>query len=55
MSARQSAEVKRALRLVFKGATPYAAAKAVGVRPSSVYRAMKRAGIVVKRLIDDAT
>ena len=42
MSARESAEVKRALRYVEKGMTPYEAAKKAGVADSSVYRAMRR-------------
>lgn len=42
MSARQSAEVTRALRLVERGATPYAAAKKVGIALSTIYRAQAR-------------
>ncbi len=42
MSARQSAEVTRALRLIDKGATAYAAAKKTGIALSTIYRALKR-------------
>ena len=42
MSARQSAEVSRALRLVAKGMTAYAAAKKTNIALSTIYRAIKR-------------
>lgn len=42
MSGRQSAAVERALKLVKKGLTPYAAAKKVGIALSTIYRAKKR-------------
>lgn len=43
MSARQSAAVDKALKLVAKGMTPYAAAKKVGIALSTIYRALLRA------------
>jgi DNA-binding CsgD family transcriptional regulator len=42
MSARQSSAVDKALRLISKGLTPYAAAKKVGIALSTIYRARKR-------------
>ena len=42
MSARQSAIVDEALRLVAQGMTPYAAAKKTGIAMSTVYKAVKR-------------
>lgn len=42
MAARQSAEVERALKLVAKGMTAYAAAKKTGIALSTIYRALKR-------------
>jgi transposase len=42
MPARQSAAVDKALKLVAKGLTPYAAAKKVGIALSTIYRALKR-------------
>jgi transposase len=42
MSARQSAAVDKALKLISKGLTPYAAAKKVGIALSTIYRAQKR-------------
>jgi len=42
MAARQSAAVDRALRLVAKGMTAYAAAKQTGIALSTIYRALKR-------------
>ncbi len=42
MSARQSAAVDKALRLVAGGVTAYAAAKRVGIALSTIYRAIKR-------------
>ena len=42
MSARQSAAVDKALALVAKGLTPYAAAKRTGIALSTIYRALKR-------------
>lgn len=46
MSARDSANLAHALRLVTKsGWTPARAAARAGLAPSTVYRAMKRYGI----------
>lgn len=42
MAARQSVEVTKALKLVAKGSTPYAAAKETGIALSTIYRAIKR-------------
>jgi hypothetical protein len=42
MSGRQSEAVAKALKLVDKGMTPYAAAKKVGIALSTIYRALKR-------------
>lgn len=42
MTARQSAEVTKALKLIEKGMTPYAAAKKTGIALSTIYRALKR-------------
>ena len=42
MSARQSSAVDKALRLIARGFTPYAAAKKVRIALSTVYRAVKR-------------
>ena len=42
MSGRQSAIVDKALRLVAKGMTPYAAARKVGIALSTIYRAIYR-------------
>jgi hypothetical protein len=42
MSGKQSADVEKALKLVDKGMTPYAAAKKVGIALSTIYRALKR-------------
>jgi hypothetical protein len=42
MSARQSSAVDKALRLISKGLTPYAAAKKTGIALSTIYRAVKR-------------
>jgi transposase len=43
MSGKPSADTERALKLVSKGMTPYAAAKKVGIALSTIYRALKRA------------
>lgn len=43
MGARVSAETLKALALVRKGVTPYAAAKKVGIAYSTIHRALKRA------------
>ena len=43
MAARQSAAVDKALALVAKGLTAYAAAKRTGIALSTIYRALKRA------------
>ena len=43
MAARQSAATDKALALVAKGLTPYAAAKKIGIALSTIYRALKRA------------
>jgi transposase len=42
MTARQSAATERALKLVAKGWTAYAAAKKEGIALSTIYRALKR-------------
>ena len=42
MSARQSAAVDRALRLIARGATAYAAARKTGIALSTIYRAQAR-------------
>lgn len=42
MGAKQSVEVTRALRMVQRGMTPYAAAKRVGIALSTIYRAIAR-------------
>ena len=46
MSARQSAAVDQAIRLIRGGMTPYAAAKKVKIALTTVYRACKRHGII---------
>lgn len=43
MSGKPSAGTERALALVLKGWTPYAAAKKTGIALSTIYRALKRA------------
>lgn len=42
MSGRPSAATEKALKLVQKGLTPYAAAKKVGIALSTIYRAIAR-------------
>lgn len=42
MSGRPSAATEKALKLVEKGMTPYAAAKKVGIALSTIYRAIKK-------------
>jgi transposase len=42
MSAKQSSDTDKALKLVKGGMTPYAAAKKVGIALSTIYRAVKR-------------
>lgn len=42
VATRQSPEVTRALRLIDKGMTAYAAAKKTGIALSTIYRALKR-------------
>jgi DNA invertase Pin-like site-specific DNA recombinase len=42
MPARQSSAVDKALKLISKGLTPYAAARKVGIALSTIYRAQKR-------------
>lgn len=42
MSGRPSAETVRALKLIEKGMTPYAAAKKVGIALSTIYRALAK-------------
>jgi transposase len=42
MSGRPSAATERALKLVKSGMAPFAAAKKVGVAPSTIYRALKK-------------
>lgn len=44
MTGRISAPTERALKLWKKGASVYALAKKVGLDPSSLYKALKRAG-----------
>ena len=46
MSARQSAAVDKALKLIAKGMTAYAAAKKTGIALSTIYRALKRSQYV---------
>jgi DNA invertase Pin-like site-specific DNA recombinase len=50
MSRRQSAVVDKALKLISKGLTPYAAAKKLGLALSTVYRAQKRQKQATKHL-----
>lgn len=45
MSGRQSEIVSKALKMVDKGITPYAAAKKLGIALSTIYRAIKRNSI----------
>lgn len=42
VAGKQSSDVDKALKLVAKGMTPYAAAKKMGIALSTIYRAMKR-------------
>ena len=42
MSGRPSVATEKALKLVEKGLTPYAAAKKVGIALSTIYRARKQ-------------
>lgn len=42
MSGKPSADTQKALALVLKGWTPYAAAKKTGIALSTIYRALKR-------------
>jgi transposase len=42
MSGKPSADTERALKLVAKGMTAYAAAKKTGIALSTIYRALKR-------------
>lgn len=42
MTARQSSATDKALALIRRGLTPYAAAKRVGIALSTIYRALKR-------------
>lgn len=42
MPGKQSSDVDKALRLIARGLTPYAAAKKVGIALSTIYRAQKR-------------
>jgi transposase len=42
MSGKLSADTERALKLVAKGMTAYAAAKKTGIALSTIYRALKR-------------
>ena len=44
MSARQSSATDKALSLIRKGLTPYAAARKVGIALSTIYRALERPG-----------
>lgn len=45
MTARQSAATERALTRVLQGENPHAAARAEGISPSTIYRALKRQGV----------
>lgn len=49
MSGRQSAATDKALRLIARGLTPYAAAKKLGLALSTVYRAQKRSNTMTAR------
>lgn len=42
MTGKVSADTQKALALVLKGWTPYAAAKKTGIALSTIYRALKR-------------
>lgn len=42
MTGRQSAATDRALARVQRGENPHAAAKAEGIQPSTIYRALAR-------------
>jgi hypothetical protein len=42
MSGRPSAATEKALKLVAKGMPPFAAAKKVGIAPSTIYRAIAK-------------
>jgi hypothetical protein len=42
MSGRISSQTEKALKLISKGLTPYAAARKVGIALSTIYRAQKR-------------
>ena len=42
MGAKQSSDTDKALKLVDKGMTPYAAAKKMKIALSTIYRALKR-------------
>lgn len=42
MAGKQSADVDKALRLIDKGMSAYAAAKKVGIALSTIYRALAR-------------
>lgn len=42
MTGRMSGATEKALALIAKGLTPYAAAKKVGIALSTIYRAQKR-------------
>lgn len=42
MTGQVSGKTEKALRLVAKGMTPYAAAKKTGIALSTIYRAIKR-------------
>jgi len=42
MAGKINADTQKALKLIEKGMTPYAAAKKVGIALSTIYRAIKR-------------
>lgn len=42
MAARESYATHKALEMIRKGSTPYAAAKATGISLSTIYRALRR-------------
>ena len=54
MAGKVSADTLRALRLIKRGYTPYAAAKKVGIALSTIYRAQKRIRLLGEQSDDDA-
>ena len=49
MSGRQSSAVDKALKLVSQGKTAYRAAKLTDISLSTIYRSLKRHGIVLPK------